>query len=111
MALYPPRTAGTDAYVRIYNNDGSAAGACGNGMRCVAALVFKETGKDTLTFETQAGLLNCWKGAGALVSTVDMGKPRFAWDEIPLAEEFRTPAASNCRSARSTSRSCTRRRR
>ena len=38
MALYPAR-AGTDAFVRIYNNDGSEAGACGNGMRCVAALV------------------------------------------------------------------------
>ena len=39
MALYPPRTRGTDALVRIYNNDGSEAGACGNGMRCIAALV------------------------------------------------------------------------
>ena len=88
MALYPPRTPGTDAYVRIYNSDGSAAGACGNGMRCIAELMFRETGKDALTFETPAGLLNCWKGAAPLVSTVDMGKPRFAWNEIPLAEEF-----------------------
>jgi diaminopimelate epimerase len=88
MALYPPRTAGTDAYVRIYNSDGSAAGACGNGMRCIADMMFRETGKDTLTFETPGGLLSCWKGAEPLVSTVDMGKPRFAWNEIPLAEEF-----------------------
>ena len=88
MALYPPRTPGTDAYVRIFNNDGSAAGACGNGMRCIAELFFNETDKDALTFETPAGLLNCWKGAAPLVSTVDMGKPRFAWNEIPLAEEF-----------------------
>jgi len=88
MALYPPRTAGTDAYVRIYNNDGSEAGACGNGMRCVAELIFRETGKDALTFETPAGLLNTWKGAAPLVSTVDMGAPRFGWKDIPLAEEF-----------------------
>jgi diaminopimelate epimerase len=88
MALYPPRTPGTDAYVRIFNSDGSAAGACGNGMRCIAELLFRETGKDALTFETPAGLLNCWKGAAPLVSSVDMGKPRFAWNEIPLAEEF-----------------------
>ena len=88
MALYPPCTPGTDAYVRIYNSDGSPAGACGNGMRCIAELMFRETGKDALTFETPAGLLNCWKGAEPLVSTVDMGKPRFAWNEIPLAEEF-----------------------
>jgi diaminopimelate epimerase len=88
MALYPPRTPGTDAYVRIYNNDGSEAGACGNGTRCIAELLFRETGKDTLTFETPAGLLNTWKGAAPLVSTVDMGVPRFGWNEIPLAEEF-----------------------
>jgi diaminopimelate epimerase len=93
MAIYPPRVAGTDGFVRIYNNDGSEAGACGNGMRCVADLMFKETGKNALTFETKAGLVNCWKGERDLVSTVDMGKPRFAWNEIPLAEEFRDTRA------------------
>src|SRR3974377_2358726 len=42
MAIYPPRNAGTDAFVRIFNNDGSEAGACGNGMRCVADILLKE---------------------------------------------------------------------
>jgi diaminopimelate epimerase len=88
MALYPPRTPGTDAYIRIYNNDGSEAGACGNGMRCVADIVATESGKTALTFETRSGILNCWKGADGLF-TVDMGAPKFAWNEIPLAEEFR----------------------
>jgi diaminopimelate epimerase len=92
MALYPPRTPGTEAFIRIYNNDGSEAGACGNGMRCVADLVAKESGKDTLTFETIAGILNCWKGADGMF-TVDMGPPRFKWNEIPLAEEFRDTRA------------------
>src|SRR5262245_22518033 len=93
MALHAPRTTGTDAYVRIYNNDGSETGACGNGMRCVADLLFAQTGKAALTVETRAGLINCWKGEAPLVSTVDMGKPRFAWNEIPLAEEFRDTRA------------------
>jgi diaminopimelate epimerase len=88
MTLHAPRTPGTDAFVRIYNNDGSESGACGNGTRCIADILFKETGKDTLTFETKAGLLNCWKETTPLLSTVDMGKPRFAWNEIPLAEKF-----------------------
>src|SRR5580692_7352156 len=61
MALYPPRTPGTDGFVRIYNSDGSEAGACGNGMRCLASVLFQETGKDALSLETKAGLLNCWK--------------------------------------------------
>jgi diaminopimelate epimerase len=92
MALYPSRTPGTDAFIRIYNNDGSEAGACGNGMRCVADLVAKENGKDALTFETTAGILNCWKNADGLF-TVDMGVPHFKWNEIPLAEEFRDTRA------------------
>jgi diaminopimelate epimerase len=93
MALHAPRTPGTDGYVRIYNSDGSEAGACGNGMRCLAEIVFKETGKRALTFETAAGLLNCWQGEAPLISTVDMGKPRFAWNEIPLSEPFQDTRA------------------
>jgi diaminopimelate epimerase len=86
MALYPGR-GGTDAAIRIYNNDGSEAGACGNGMRCVAALISAETGKPALNFETPAGLVACWP-AGDGRYTVDMGTPRFRWDEIPLAKDM-----------------------
>ena len=92
MALYPPRTPGTDAFIRIYNNDGSEAGACGNGMRCVATLVSDANGKSKLVFETGAGILNAWKNDNGQF-TIDMGKPRFAWNEIPLAEEFRDTRA------------------
>jgi diaminopimelate epimerase len=93
MALYPARTAGSDGFVRIFNNDGSESGACGNGMRCLADLMFKETGKAALTFETRPGLINCWQGESPHISTVDMGKPRFDWKDIPLAEEFRDTRA------------------
>jgi diaminopimelate epimerase len=86
MALYPSR-GGTDAAIRIYNNDGSEAGACGNGMRCVAALIGEQTGRAQLTFETPAGLIACWRADGGQF-TVDMGRPRFLWNEIPLAQEF-----------------------
>lgn len=88
MAIYPPRTADSDAFVYIFNNDGSEAGACGNGMRCVADILFTETRKTSLAVETRAGLLNCWGGKTPLTSTVDMGIPRFRWNEIPLAEAF-----------------------
>jgi diaminopimelate epimerase len=86
MALYPAHR-GTDAAIRIYNNDGSEAGACGNGMRCVAALVGAETGNAALNFETAAGLISCWRENDGQY-TVDMGKPRLRWDEIPLAREM-----------------------
>ena len=89
MVLQPPRVAGTEAFVRIYNNDGSEANACGNGMRCVARQTFAASGKSALTFQTRAGLINCWQGPSPDLFTVDMGAPKFGWQDIPLAEEFR----------------------
>jgi diaminopimelate epimerase len=87
MALYPAQQT-ADAAIRIYNSDGSEAGACGNGMRCVAALVCAETTpKPGLRFETPAGLISCYP-AGEGMFTVDMGQPRFRWDQIPLAREM-----------------------
>ncbi len=92
MAILPPRTPGTDAYLRIYNSDGSLSAVCGNGSRCVAAVMMEESGRDRLLFETAAGLEPAWRSGEGLI-TVDMGKPRFRWDEIPLAEEFRDTRA------------------
>jgi diaminopimelate epimerase len=89
MVLQPPRLAGTAAFIRIYNNDGSESGACGNGMRCVARQLFAATGQSAMTFETRAGLLNTWQGPAPDLFTVDMGPPKFGWKDIPLAEEFR----------------------
>ena len=89
MVLSKPRLDGTEAFIRIYNNDGTEAGACGNGMRCVARRVFEASGQHAATFETAAGLLNCWQGPSADLYTVDMGAPKFGWQDIPLAEEFR----------------------
>jgi diaminopimelate epimerase len=87
MLLRAPRTNGTDAYVEIFNADGSRAGACGNGTRCVAHYLFAETGRDRFTLETTAGLLVATDADRDLI-TVDMGAPRFGWAQIPLAEEF-----------------------
>jgi diaminopimelate epimerase len=89
MVLQTPRFDGTEAFIRIYNNDGSEAGACGNGMRCVARRLFESTGQQTATFETRAGLLNCRQGPAADLYTADMGAPKFGWQDIPLDQEFR----------------------
>src|SRR5215831_18870717 len=88
MVLQKPRLAGTAAFIRIYNNDGSEAGACGNGMRCVVRRLFEATGQTAFAFETKAGLLNCWQGPSPELYTVDMGTPKFGWQDIPLAEAF-----------------------
>ncbi|MCP3473451.1 diaminopimelate epimerase [Bradyrhizobium sp. CCGUVB1N3] len=88
MVLHRPRSAGTEAFVSIYNNDGSEAGACGNGMRCVVRRIFEKTGQTVATLETRAGLLYCWQGPVPDLYTVDMGAPKFGWRDIPLAHEF-----------------------
>ena len=88
MVLHTPKSKGTDAFVRIYNSDGSEAGACGNGTRCVGWLMAQGGGRTGFKIETLAGLLDVqFKDAAAI--TVDMGEPRFGWQDIPLAEEFR----------------------
>ncbi len=87
MVLHPARTPGTDAFVLIFNTDGSESAACGNGTRCVGWLERQRTGRSDLRFETRAGKLAVTvKDIGAI--TVDMGEPRFGWQDIPLAEEF-----------------------
>lgn len=65
-----------DLFLRIWNPDGSEAGACGNGTRCVAAL----TGAQRI--ETAAGVLEVPGGADHQVA---MGRPDFRWEAVPLA--------------------------
>lgn len=88
MVLHDPVTAGTTAFVRIYNADGSRVSACGNGTRCVALTIAEATGSREMSLETAAGLLSATVESPDRI-TVDMGVPKFDWRDIPLAEEFR----------------------
>jgi diaminopimelate epimerase len=93
MVLHDAVTPGTDASVRIYNTDGSEAGACGNGTRCLAwALTYDpemafRPPRNSLTLQTKAGLLPC-RHQGGDVFTVDMGAPKLGWEDIPLRDPF-----------------------
>lgn len=81
-----------DAAMRIHNSDGSEVGACGNATRCVALLLAQESEHTEIAIRTPAGMLDCEVHPDGSV-TVDMGEPRFGWEEIPLAEEFRDTRA------------------
>ncbi|MBM3517326.1 MAG: diaminopimelate epimerase [Alphaproteobacteria bacterium] len=83
------RSRRADALMRVHNADGDEVEACGNGTRCVADLLMAETGRDRVAIETAAGILVA-AAAGAHRVAVDMGRPRFAWDEIPLARPMDT---------------------
>jgi diaminopimelate epimerase len=75
--------------MRIRNPDGSEAEACGNGTRCVAALLAAEAGDRQIRIETAAGLLQAEADADGRIS-VDMGVPRTGWRDIPLAQPMDT---------------------
>jgi diaminopimelate epimerase len=85
VALEPSRKA--DAFMRIWNADGGEVGACGNAARCVAALLADELSASNVSIETESGVIAASVNADGSV-TIDMGAPRFAWNEIPLAEPF-----------------------
>lgn len=89
MVLHAPRLDGTASLIRIYNTDGSLAEACGNGTRCVAWHLDETLGvAHSRMVETAAGLLAITKENTPLTYTVDMGRPRFDWQSIPLSEPF-----------------------
>ncbi len=83
MVLHDPREDGTIAFMRIYNADGSTAGACGNGTRCVASLLMTE-GCDEVVLATAAGRLACRRLPDGRIS-VDMGPPSLSAAAVPLA--------------------------
>ena len=84
MVMGDPRTAGTAADVIIYNNDGTLAGACGNGTRCVADRLCRELGVERVKIETGTGVIACER-LGPWSYRVDMGAPRLDWEAVPLA--------------------------
>jgi diaminopimelate epimerase len=85
MVLKDPLGPGADAFVTIYNNDGSQAGTCGNGARCAAYIMTRNTSRRSVAIETSAARLECER-ISELVFCVDMGPPRLAWNEIPLRD-------------------------
>lgn len=93
MVMHDPVTPGTAAFVRIYNTDGSEAGACGNGTRCVAWALAEDAAMklngntDEILLQTRPGLLQTWR-KGAWDFTVDMGEPKLRWQDIPTRDPF-----------------------
>jgi diaminopimelate epimerase len=76
-----------DVKMRIWNAEGGEVESCGNASRCIADIVMDEKGEDSATIDTKGGFLVGTR-AGKLQVTIDMGKPRFEWDQIPLSEKF-----------------------
>jgi diaminopimelate epimerase len=89
IVIEPARNAVSDAWMSIYNPDGTEAGACGNATRCVAWLLMREKGAEKVVIETRAGLLDA-EARGPMSVAVDMGPARLDWREVPVAEAVDT---------------------
>ena len=85
IVLLPSKVA--DLRMRLYNPDGSEAEACGNGLRCLARYAIDRGLVDAreLVVETLGGMRKV-RPYGNLIQ-VDMGKPKFKADEIPMLIE------------------------
>lgn len=80
---------GALARMRIFNIDGREVGACGNATRCMAHLLFEESGLDSLWLETAGGFLHCAK-VGATDVRVTLGPISMEWSAIPLSRQADT---------------------
>jgi diaminopimelate epimerase len=89
IVLERARTPDADIGMRIRNPDGSEAEACGNGARCVAWLMARETGRTRVRIETAAGHIEAEALPDGRIA-VDMGEPRTLWHQIPLARSADT---------------------
>ena len=86
LTIEPPRAGSVAAY-RIWNADGSPSGQCGNGARCIAAWLVRDgaaAADAPFAIESPAGVHPVTRdGDGGFV--IDMGAPRFAPADVPLA--------------------------
>ena len=73
--------------ITIINSDGSEVDACGNGSRCVAYFLGKDLKTKIIKLKTSNRLLNA-KIIGDFNVQLEMGKPVFDWDKIPLIEKL-----------------------
>ncbi|MDQ2632281.1 MAG: diaminopimelate epimerase [Pseudomonadota bacterium] len=90
LTIEPPSqqaaASGARAAMRIFNIDGREVSACGNATRCVAHLLFEETGATELMLETRAGLLKC-RRSGPMEVSVELGPIGWDWRDFPLSRE------------------------
>lgn len=78
-----------DLHLTFYNSDGSTSAACGNATRCIASHVMSRTDRSDLTITTDRGTLQA-KAVGGGLTSVNMGQPETAWQDIPLAQDTDT---------------------
>jgi len=77
------------AELEFYNSDGSKIGACGNGTRCVAYFLSKESNKKDIEVLTSSGNLKSIIIEDKLVKT-NIGIASIEWNKIPISKKINT---------------------
>ena len=75
--------------IKIFNPDGIEVTACGNGARCIAYLVSQENKEKKILIKTKERVLRA-EIIGKQSVRINMGEPKFGWEEVPLSEEMNT---------------------
>ncbi len=85
LILQPPRRQDAVVFYRIFNADGIEVEQCGNGARCIGALLASRglAKGGTVTMDSPAGLIRARSLPGGTVS-VDMGPVRFDPRALPF---------------------------
>ena len=95
LLLETPRDGDSRVFYRIFNSDGSEVEQCGNGARCIAALLYArapELGRE-LTMRSPGGMVRARIREDGLVS-VDMGVPNFDPGSLPMDAPHEAPSYS-----------------
>jgi len=80
---------GKEYPIRIFNSDGIEVSACGNGVRCIAYLISQEKKEKRIKIKTNERVLFA-EIVGEKNVKINMGKPKFSWNEIPLIQKMNT---------------------
>jgi diaminopimelate epimerase len=95
LVLEPPHDAHSRVFYRIFNSDGGEVEQCGNGARCIAALMFArrpELGCE-LVMQSPGGIVQARVRGDGLIS-VNMGVPDFEPHALAMDSSHESPVYS-----------------
>ncbi|QOL19784.1 diaminopimelate epimerase [Candidatus Bodocaedibacter vickermanii] len=76
-----------ESVVRFYNQDGTAAEQCGNGIRCLAWLLMTQRKQASIKVQSPTGHHEAWLLDDGQVR-ITMGQPEFTWDDQPISQQL-----------------------
>jgi diaminopimelate epimerase len=76
-----------ESIVRFYNQDGTSAEQCGNGIRCLAWLLMTQRNQPNIRLHSPSGYHEAWLLDDGQVR-IEMGRPEFTWDDQPLSQQL-----------------------